>query len=250
MKKSIIGLLTLFMTAGSAVWAQETGKISYQVVTKFNIGPIEGMDSAMLVNFPSENTTNKELYFDSNASIYVLVKKEQAAEDLLQEKSGIVIKIDEPDEKMYCDLKKKNRIEQRDFMSRKFIVESPMNQFNFKLSGKQKQILGFACQEAIISDSIGTISVWFSPQLKAQVGPGVFSGFPGTVLEVNINDGQDVITATNVQLGADVSAVLVKPTEGKKMSPQKFEAMVLEKTKEMQEQYGGDGNTVIKIIHN
>jgi len=76
----------------------------------------------------------------------------------------------------------------------------------------------------------------------------MFTGFPGLVLQVEMDGGREVITATELDLKTDPSAKIVKPSEGKKMSPEKFQKMMEEHMKEMQEQYGGDGNMIIRVI--
>ena len=55
--------------------------------------------------------------------------------------------------KIYTDLKNKKITEQRDFMNRMFLVEQDLPVSNWKVTGNQKVILGYPCNEAVKQDS-------------------------------------------------------------------------------------------------
>jgi len=55
---------------------------------------------------------------------------------------------------------------------------------------------------------------------------------PGLVLEVNINNGDQVITATSINKETNLSAIK-KPSEGKKVTEAEYNKIVADKLKEM-----------------
>jgi hypothetical protein len=61
------------------------------------------------------------------------------------------------------------------------------------------------------------------------------------------DQGRIHIVAQKVDKTQPDAKMFVKPKEGKKVKPYEFKKIVDEKTKEMQEQYGGKGNVIIKI---
>lgn len=246
------GLILVGVTVVGMISAQETARITFRETVKFELPVVEGLDSAMLAAFPKERSVEKDLYYTPGASLYRPAPPKIASEDVRMdnEQGGIVINMEEPEESVYTDLEAKKVIEQRDLMGRKFLIEKPLETPQWKLTGKQKMILNYMCQEALIQDSVQTISVWFAPQLQVASGPGVFLGFPGMVLEVEMNDGDFRLTAINIDPAAFDPGLIACPKEGKKVTEEKFRAMVEEKQREMQEQYGGDGNTVIRVIRN
>lgn len=243
MKRMTFAATLALLITGSAQ-AQESGKITYEERISFELPVMEGMDSAMMANMPRESKNAMELFYTPEASLYQKAP-EKPVENMGEEQNGIVIKMGQPNDRVYADHQSKKVTEQKDFMERLFIVEKDMKTPQWKLSGQQKTILGFQCQEAVIKDSLHTVHVWFTPQISVQAGPGSFLGFPGMVLAVEMDNV--VMTAVSIDPTVDKKAI-VKPTEGKKMSEEKYEAMVAEKMKEMQEQYGGDGHMVIKVV--
>lgn len=249
MKKTLV--LILGTLAATQLHAQESGRIVYTETVKMELPQVEGIDSAMLAAFPRERTVKKELLFNTDAALYRnLPETKKPDEELMEEQPGIVIRMDEPNDQFYSDFKQKKAISQRDFMSRMFLVETPLEAPQWKLTGRQKTILGYVCQEAQIVDSLQPMTVWFTPQISAATGPAGLGGFPGMVLSAEMDNGNFVFMAAQIDLVPMDAAAIPKPTEGKKMSEEKFRAMVDEKHREMQEQYGGDGHTVIRVITN
>lgn len=234
----------------TVLFAQTSGKITYHITTKFDLPQIEGLDSAMMAQIPRENNENKVLLFGDNKSLYQAVPVEPVATDLAENKPNIVIKMGEDKDVVFSDYVKKVKIEQRDFMSRLFLIETPFDQPKWKMTGKQKTILNYVCQEIQLIDSTQNITCWFAPQLAQPIGPGPFVGFPGAILGVDMDNGKRVVIATAIDLKPIEIKLLQEPKEGKKISSEKFQEMVEQKQKEMQEQYGDDGGAVIRVIKN
>jgi GLPGLI family protein len=122
-----------------------------------------------------------------------------------------------------------------------FLIEGSMETSPWKLTGNEKAILGYTCQEAVMEkDSIKTVA-WFTPAIPVAAGPANYNNLPGLVLEVNYNDGKRVITAVSVDEKVDV-ANLVKPKEGKKVTKEEFQKIMDEKMKEMGIERGEGGH--------
>ena len=229
--------------------AQQTGRISYEEKVKLEI-MLDSADAGSMPSLPKERIVQKELYFTPEVSLYRNDKTKTKSQNIDEESDGggrLVIKMDEPDDKIYCDLKNKKIIERRDFMSRLFLVESEMNKSVWKLTGNQKMVLGYPCQEAILQDTLKKVSVWFTPAIAISTGPNGYSNLPGLILAADVNDGKVVITASNIELKDFDKNILVKPTEGKKVTKDEFNKIVLQKRKEMQEENGGKGDVIIKV---
>lgn len=241
-----------FCVSALSLFAQEQLHITYQVYHQFELPGVEGIDSAMLAEIPRESTQLKDLYYAGKKSIYQnQPKPEKPIEADNDNGRRIIVNMDGGDDILYTDFEKKQKTEQTEFMGRQFLIKSELEAPKFKLTGKQKQIAGYACQEAEWAvDSTQTVIIWFAPQLTAAVGPADFSGFPGAVLSIEMDNGKHKITAVSVETTNVPTDKIVAPKDGKKVTPEEFQAIVAEKHKEMQEQYGGDGNAVIKIIRN
>lgn len=233
-----------------SVHAQETsGRIVYEEQRALDIPQIEGIDSAMLAMFPKEIKTTKELFFNETAALYRNIPQPPRDAPMDGAGEGIVVRMDEPDDQVFTDFKSKTVTERRDFMSRVFLIEKPLETPSWKLTGNRKNILGYNCQEALVEDSLQKMTIWFAPELPLSAGPGIVNGFPGIVLGMEQDNGKLRLYATAIDKAPFDKAILTKPKDGKKISPEKFDEMVEKKRQEMQEQYGGDGNTVIRVIH-
>lgn len=245
MKKIVLGFCILFYTP--FLGAQNlSGKIQYAESIKIEF-KMEGADADQFSHLvPKEQKTKKTLVFNETASLYKNME-ETNDEVIEQESNGMAvrIKIDKPKDIVYCDLKNDLRWEQREFMTRLFLIESTVSHKDWKMTGNQKIIMGYPCQEATRTIDDKKIMAWFTPAIPLSYGPGGITGLPGLVLLVDINDGEQIMTAENIELKTIDQKELIKPKEGKKVSREEFKKIVDEKMKEMKEENGGGGNNVI-----
>ncbi len=221
----------------------QSGTVVYNETMKLEIH-LEGMGSDMEQMLPKERKAVKMLHYSPDASIYLNGEKNEEQE-VTEEMAGggtMIIKMDEPDEQVYFDIKNQTVTEQRDFMSRMFLIESLIDSIPWKLTGSRREILGLTCMEAMfIKDTVKTVA-WFTPDIPVSTGPGKYRGLPGLILEVNVNEGKRLITAASATPG-DVSALLVSPKKGKKVTRAEFNRMVEEKSNENQ----GEGGATFMI---
>lgn len=247
--KKLLLLLPACLFASAIAFAQNTeGKIAYNEKVKLDINT-NGMDDQIKDLIPQEQNAKKLLCFNTNAALYENDKAVAKKPDDVDQQQGnlkIKIKMDVPDDKIYTDLKEKKVIEQRDFMSKQFLVTTDIEPKQWKLTGKEKEILGYPCQEAILYEGKDTIEAWFTAKIPVSIGPGDLNGLPGLILEA-VQNKQYYLEATKVEMTPVDNALLIKPKNGKKVTKKEFEGIVEAKTKEMQEEYGGNGNVIIKI---
>lgn len=245
MKKLILSAATLICF--TATFAQtRSGTITYKETLKLDLN-LEGDMAQFAELIPKETNFNKVLYFTPEVSVYEADKK--ATEKVNTDNSiKMMITSSMPQEKTYRDLKTNATVTQREFMSRKFLVTATAEKQPWKMTGKQKKILNLPCQQAIMVKDSQEVEAWFTPAIPVATGPGDFAGLPGLVLEVSIGKMYH-IEASSLQPGAVDKKLLSKPTEGKKMTGKQYEDMMREKTKEMQEQFGGmrNGNISIRV---
>jgi len=155
-----------------------------------------------------------------------------------------MIKMKEPNNKIFTDLAKKEQVEQREFMSRVFLIEGGADQ-QWKLTGNQKMILDFPCQEAIFEKDSSKIVAWFTPVIPVSIGPSNYGGLPGLILSVEADDGKNVITANSVDFTPVSAGKLEKPRKGKNVTREEFDQIVAEKMKEMGAENGSGGTQMI-----
>jgi GLPGLI family protein len=249
MKRLIIALAVTF-TSFTGIAQTTSAKVTYKETIKLDI-ELEGDMAQFAAMLPKEQSFEKELHFTPEASVYKSAPKKDEAPSQGGMIRQIMIDGAGGEEIVFRDLKENKMVSQKEFMSRKFLVSGDARKSNWKMTGKQKTVLGYACQEAVMEADSQKIIAWFAPAIPVGTGPREFGGLPGLILEANIGE-MFAIAATEVKVGAADKKLLVKPTEGKKMTNKQFEDMMLEKTKEMQEERGGasggNRNVQIKVI--
>jgi len=249
MKKMILTICALgFGLFVNAQKPLKQGEVVYEETMKLNI-KIEGMSAEMMDRIPKERKAKKVLYFNEEASSYQ-ASKEQAGENIPGEGRGggmgMRFMMSSPDDKVYLNYNDKIKIEQREFMSRVFLIEGEPNQDNWKLTNKQKMILNYPCQQATQITEKDTILAWFAPSIPVSAGPANYVNLPGLVLEVNINNGKRMIVAQSIDLKQIDNELISKPNKGKKISREEFQKIVEEKTKEMGVENRGGGMIMIR----
>lgn len=238
-------LLSSFVTIGQV---NTQGTVVYEEVEKIEI-KLEGEMAHLMKDMPKERRSEMILYFNLESSVY---KAPEKAEDMnMAAEAGMRIMMSQPDNILHLDLKNKEMVEQLEFMTRMFLINSEIPSIEWKITGKQKMILDLPCMEATQTDTSGVVtSAWFTPAIPIQSGPAKYINLPGLVLEVDKDNGQMQFIAKSVNFDAPDKALLKKPKDGKKVSREEYDKIVEEKMKEM----GGDGvskgsTIMIKIKH-
>jgi GLPGLI family protein len=152
--------------------------------------------------------------------------------------------------KMYKNVSSKEIINATEFFGKNFLVGSDLTNFHWKLEKETKKIGKYTCFKAtaVVKEKISAfskdaekgekevaVSVWYTPQIPVSLGPDKYWGLPGLILGVNAGDVQ--IVCTQVVMNVKEKADIKKPKSGKKITKEKFDKIVAEKTKEMRERF-------------
>lgn len=118
-----------------------------------------------------------------------------------------------------------------------YIVEDSLYTMPWKIKSEIKEVAGYLCMLATTYDSLRNYSMeaWFTTDIPASVGPEEFMGLPGAILEVTINEGVTVITATSVKLDPNQALPpLPKKIKGKRYTKPEYQAAVVKYVKDME----------------
>jgi len=220
------------------------GEIIFEETAKFEIELPEGQEH-LLAMIPSTQTSKKVLHFNATESIYLEsdgsdadnYTEENTTEGNVQMKMVIM----RPEHKIYKNLADKSVVQLREFMGKKFLIKEEIEASKWKLTSEEKQILNYTCRKATYQDEENTVEAWFTTELPLSNGPDNFGQLPGMILEVNMNEGKLQLLAKEVKLTPQSAKIIKAPKKGKKVSREDFEAIVEQKTKEMEEEMGGSG---------
>jgi GLPGLI family protein len=247
-----IGLMAFTMLGAQSDPAKaiRSGKVVYDDVAKMEIH-LEGAAAELAASLPKERKSLKSLLFNEKASLYTNEKQEEAAQDQMAEAGGamVVMRMADPEYKMYTDFAAKKQLEQKEFMTRMFLIEKELGISDWKFTGNEKEILGYPCQEAVREPNDSTkIVAWYTPSIPIPSGPGEYLNLPGLVLAVDLDNGRHTLTAKSIEPIEVTDKMLSKPKEGKKTTEAEYKKVVDEKMKEMGAQgTGTGGHMMIRI---
>lgn len=242
--KKLMLFPVFFIALSAQAQNNQSGKVVYEQIVKLEI-KLEGDAAQFADMLPKERKSNKVLYFNPDVSLFQNGESTDTDEAALSSGAGnVTIQMKEPENKVFTNLKENSQLEQREFMSRLFLIEGK-SLVNWKMTGNQKMILDYPCQEAITEIDSLPVSAWFTPAIPVSAGPGIYSGLPGLILEVNSNNGNRTLVATSVDLEPVEKDILEVPKKGKKVTREEFTQIVDEKMKEMGGQRGEGGNMMM-----
>jgi len=254
MKKLVLILITLLPTI---IFGQQTeGIIIFEETIEHDIeANMSEEDKAHMAQFGDimaqlgNLSSEKQLIFTAKESIYKAYKPGDDTQTISSEEGDfqIMTMVVTPEEVIYQDYENEKIIEQKEFMQKKFLLNYEMKSSLWKISGEQKEILGYPCIKAMLNDTAESIEAWFTLQIPVPSGPSTFGQLPGMILQVAIDEGKLKLTAKTIEFKTVDKDEIVPPKKGKKVSEEEFRKIAEEKTKEMQEVYEGEGGIRMEI---
>ena len=107
------------------------------------------------------------------------------------------------------------------FLGKKYLLKEKAPKTKWKILNEIKEVEGFLCMKAETRDTTKNqvIHVWFADGINFSGGPDGYGGLPGLILELNVNNGDAIVTATNISLDqAEVKLPIPKKMKGKEIS--------------------------------
>jgi GLPGLI family protein len=274
MKKIMIalGLVVLFATS---TFAQiKEGKIVYE--RKINMWRMI-TDPEMRTRIPEFRTSQFELLFNDQSSLFRSVPDDEAPDPFANnggDRGGQRFNFRMPETTTYTDLSGQMQYESRPMFEKTFLVVDSLKPLKWKISEETKTIAKHLCKKAttsIIAQNIRfgggqrngrnntdsarnnspitpketAVSVWYTEDISASVGPDNYTGLPGAILEVDVDNGSNVTTATEVTTKYPKKE-LVQPTKGDKMNRAQFQDAMKKLMEDMQ-RGGGMGGMRIRM---
>lgn len=250
MKTLFVSLFSLLLIHQSFAQNKE-GTIHYKetIQLAIDLEQLENLPEAIKAQLPTEKSSETVLRFHPKASLYTNAPKDK--NEAVEYKSGdggiqMQIKLENTDRTYFYDVSKRKSTESQEFFGKKFLIENTKPR-KWKIGNETKEILSYTCKKATTTSDKGElVEVWFTSEIPVEVGPSTFHGLPGAILSVRKEKENYELVATKVAFEKIDRTVIVAPTKGKKVKAAQFKEIVVAKQKEMIEEYGGDGNMIIK----
>lgn len=162
--------------------------------------------------------TPHELYFVNDKSVYQRAEVEEASEGYSWSQEEYIL---------IRDYKAKKAEDIVETLGKKYVIEG-IPTYKWKILNEIKEVAGYLCMKAETVDTIKgqVIHAWFTDAIPVQGGPEGFYGLPGMILEIDINDGATLITATKVEINqTEIDLPIPKRIKGKKIERTEFYAI-------------------------
>lgn len=248
MKLKHIYLLVLFVFHGS-IYAQTEGTIVYRIVSK-KIESKENQSESIREFNNTINAINRvrdslrfNLDFNGQESVFYLDKRknfglsnEKGYNSLLRKYGSI----------FYRNEKTKTLIEQVN-SDRYYLVNYNIEDIVWTITKEEKMINGYLCLKAtsfikdrslIKGEYQKEIEAWFCPALAINIGPKIFGGLPGLILE--LNERLFTFYVDSIELNPKVKIVISRPIKGEVISRDEYLEKIPLITKENLKQYISD----------
>jgi GLPGLI family protein len=228
----ILGVLVSLAAARIVLPQVTEGVVTYEV--KINMHRTipkerEGMKGMV----PEFRTSHQQLFFNANESLYQPILEDEDDADFND--GQVRMRFQQPHVEMYSNATTSRRIAQQEFMGKEYLIEDSLNLPPWKFGTETKTIMGYVCKQAMFfnEERKQNVVAWYAPQLRPFLGPDIFNTLPGGVLEVDINDGERVILAKNIEARTLKKNELKMPSKGIKISRAEFRKMLDEHTARM-----------------
>lgn len=203
-------------------------------------------DEQMKAMVPEFRLSKHMLVFSDNVSVYKAMKQEDAPDPFEGNNGGgrMMIRIG-PGENgvLFKNFATSQIHEQTEFADKTYIIDDTIRTQPWKLASETKQILGHNCKKAVMKTATGNeVVAWYAEDISSPIGPENYSGLPGAVLSVDVNNGEIVFTASSLKAEADKKE-LSEPKTGKHISRVEFQ----KKMDEILGPVGAGGRRIIRM---
>ena len=175
-----------------------------------------------------EWTTKTKLYFNLKESLYTHFNEVGESED------G-TYSYRQDDLILYRNFEQEKKTDIIETLGKTYVIEDSLPPIKWKVMNQIKDVAGYICMKAITEDTIKnqTITVWFAQDLALPTGPENYYGLPGTIMEVDINDGAVVMTATQVEFKKlEKELTLPKKIKGKRIKNKDYISLIFNHIKD------------------
>lgn len=245
----LVGVAVSLIASINVLTAQTAteGVINYEVKVNMH-RRIPKEREEMKAMIPEFRTEKQQLFFNANESLYK--KLEEDSEEEMSSSSGgggVTIRMQAPKIEIFLDNASQARFTKQEFMGKEYLIQDTLKVSPWKFGTETKVIQGYECKQAYYTDETRPeqkmeITAWYTDKIRPFLGPERFQSLPGTILAVDVNNGERVIVAKTIEFRTLKKSELKQPSGGTKTTQAQFRAMVDEQMKKM----GGSGGMIIR----
>lgn len=259
----IAGLLASILAA-QVVFAQ-TGVITYE--SRVNLHRTIPADrQEMKAMMPEYRITKLQLFYNGEESLYKSLIEDE--EEQFSSGGGAVrMTMRMPKTELYTNSSTSGILSVQEFMGKKYLIQDSVKVSPWKFGTETKEIMGYTCHMAyytrtedvpvmrIQASGQGSpppsntppapekrtleITAWYTDQIRPSLGPDRYNTLPGTVLAIDVNNGERVLVARNIEQRELKKNELYVPDSGTKVTQAEYQKIMEEQMQRMRANGGG-----------
>ncbi|SHH96473.1 GLPGLI family protein [Chryseolinea serpens] len=234
----LLGVLTMFAASSIVLEQVPEGIITYEVKTNMHRRlPPDRQEMKNMV--PEYNISKDQLFFNPSESLYKPVEEEE--EEFGDDNAPVRMRFARPNAEIYVHPASGRHLVSQEFMGKRYLIEDTLKVTPWKFGDETKTIQGYPCKQATFrnEERKQNVVAWYTDQLRPSMGPENFNSLPGTILQIDINEGERVITAIKIE-GRPLKKNEMKiPSSGQRISQKAFSKMMDEQMERMRANGGG-----------
>ena len=212
-----------------------------------------------------------ELFVKNDESVFKVDPKQEAGENTVEingERRSFQRRL--PKEEVYYNLADKKFKKYEEYAQQPFQLSGDTEPIRWKIDPLQtRQILGHDCMMATATEKekrtlpvpnesgqftmkdtviVNEITAWFTDAVPSSAGPDKYTGLPGLVLALDVNNGVTTFVATNVEKKAVTEEELKINSKGKKVTAEQLQKVKDDHMAEMRKNFRGGGGGPMIIM--
>ncbi len=132
--------------------------------------------------------------------------------------------------KIYRDFGREMKTEVIQMLGKTYIVDDSLRAPGWKVMNKIKEVAGHMCMMAVTEDTVRNqkITAWFANDIPLSAGPELYTSLPGMILELEINDGDIVVSAIDIKMRPVAASELEPPKKpkGRRIDSKQYSELV------------------------
>jgi GLPGLI family protein len=216
-------------------------------------------DEQMKAMMPEFRTAKYQLEFSDSVSVYKIVPEDEAPDPFAGGGGGgrrVFTMNAGGSGDMYKNFSQMKSIQSTELAGKNFMIVDSIRQQPWKLGTETKQILGHSCHKATrrLTQAAGgrrimvmnggvtspdtsaakkpagrdvEVVAWYADDIVSPAGPENYGQLPGVILQLDVDNGATVYTATEIKKTADLKN-LKEPKKGKVVTQQEYTKMMMD----------------------
>lgn len=249
----VVGILTGLAACQVVFGQSSSGLIEFEdrVNLHRRLPPDRQEMKAML---PEYRTTKFQLLFNQGESLYKPIIEDEEDQEFSSASGGMQMRFRTPNVETYLNAGSGTILIKQEFMGKDYLIVDSVKVSPWKFGTETKTIQGLECKQAYYTDETPVningeaktekreITAWYTDKIRPFLGPDRFYTLPGTILALDINNGERVLVATKIDMRELKKSELKAPEKGERTTQVEYRKMVEEHVKKM----GGSGGIIIR----